>query len=914
MEMKQSRRRGQRTEFFCSLVSEQDGLPNQVCVNCAYHVDKYLEFKEQCQASDWKLRQRVTSADQEQEIIVIKEEADLKDAHDLTSYRRPRRPMLTRTSDVDVPTLQDVPSVRSLDHNESKLCCQTDDVTRFSWRHRNFLTCVNVGVCPDDQVRDHYCLDRKTDHVVNNFETRLIITTTVRIEGWSDRHSHSEGASVRAIHPTEIQTSISPSSAVELYTTSALANYATEPDYKELSDNESNASTVVVGNLNVALHQDLDEAATLVHDFPLEQKDPLHLISFPPWIQEDSKPTMSSENNDDQPVASAQSIQVSASIEINEESLLGTPITICKEKLESELHTDYVEGEEASKVINGEDSVSTKEIDAARYHQYKTSIDKVLEMLEDSSPSILSLADSLSHTNSSVSQDKKLNMTDGSYKNHNKHLHSDIGSSSDSKIDFKQSDNITAIFSVAIPLPLSKTATQLSESQTTQGAMMAGNYRYGKKTKATQTTCKRKGSAENPKRASRKRKKLALNLTPIAPETNFISACKTIKTQTNFRNISKLAKTCNLITPSLRMTNNSLNTSEIESDANIWFNIESLYYDPKKHKYSSSAGELRSVYNSSGAFSKSKSSNTPQVINAKENDNDKNKEVFENTKDPLNTSERELSDNIVVESLVHRTEIKDKDVLICNKLLEETNLAEMRTSNKNKPAENQTLLDMIKPSNKSSLEMSVQKRMSTQNIKDNQSGGKHLTERRLSQGGKAGEKENKSERRTSTEEKIANKENKTERRKSTEGKMEDKENKTERRKSTEGKIADKENKTERRKSTEGKIADKENKTERRKSTEGKIADKENKTERRKSTEGKIADKEMSCLFKFVVRAVASCELCLPANTPRPVPRNTTGCPTANSLKVFQHCLKACRPDSGWGTRARLSGPPKGPAD
>nr|CAD7403527.1 unnamed protein product [Timema cristinae] len=696
---------------------------------------------------------------------------------------------------------------------------------------------------------------------------------------------------------------------------------------------------------------------------------------------------MSSENNDDQPVASAQSIQVSASIEINEESLLGTPITICKEKLESELHTDYVEGEEASKVINREDSVSTKEIDAARYHQYKTSIDKVLEMLEDSSPSILSLADrslleqknifrdeqdskedlknlrkplsrdnptrtkhsniqesqnswdtceesletiynyvnegekwplnvcqseslneniilaNLSHTNSSVSQDKKLNMTEGSYKNHNKHLHSDIGSSSDSKIDFKQSDNITAIFSVAIPLPLSKTATQLSESQTTQGAMMAGNYRYGKKTKATQTTCKRKSSAENPKRASRKRKKLALNLTPIAPETNFISACKTIKTQTNFRNISKLAKTCNLITPSLRMTNNSLNTSEIESDANIWFNIESLYYDPKKHKYSSSAGELRSVYNSSGAFSKSKSSNTPQVINAKENgndahqlientilsptksadkyrknsktrkkprdnmltnrklkeriffkDNDKNKEVL-NTKDPLNTSERELSDNIVVESLVHRTEIKDKDVLICNKLLEETNLAEMRTSNKNKPAENQTLLDMIKPSNKSSLEMSVQKRMSTQqNIKDNQSGGKHLTERRLSQGGKAGEKENKSERRTSTEEKIADKENKTERRKSTEGKMEDKENKTERRKST-----------------EGKIADKENKTERRKSTEWKIADKENKTERRKSTEGKIADKETSC------------ELCLPANTPRRVPRNTTGCPTANSL-------------------------------
>nr|CAD7199821.1 unnamed protein product [Timema douglasi] len=31
------------------------------------------------------------------------------------------------------------------------------------------------------------------------------------------------------VHPTEIRTSISPSLAVELYTTSALANYATEP-------------------------------------------------------------------------------------------------------------------------------------------------------------------------------------------------------------------------------------------------------------------------------------------------------------------------------------------------------------------------------------------------------------------------------------------------------------------------------------------------------------------------------------------------------------------------------------------------------------------------------------------------------------------------------------------------------------
>nr|CAD7572412.1 unnamed protein product [Timema californicum] len=35
------------------------------------------------------------------------------------------------------------------------------------------------------------------------------------------------------VHPTEIRTSISPSSAVELITTSALANYATEAGYKK---------------------------------------------------------------------------------------------------------------------------------------------------------------------------------------------------------------------------------------------------------------------------------------------------------------------------------------------------------------------------------------------------------------------------------------------------------------------------------------------------------------------------------------------------------------------------------------------------------------------------------------------------------------------------------------------------------
>nr|CAD7457218.1 unnamed protein product [Timema tahoe] len=42
-----------------------------------------------------------------------------------------------------------------------------------------------------------------------------------------------------SIHPTEIRTSISPSSAVELNTTSALANYATEAGV--LGENSSEA-------------------------------------------------------------------------------------------------------------------------------------------------------------------------------------------------------------------------------------------------------------------------------------------------------------------------------------------------------------------------------------------------------------------------------------------------------------------------------------------------------------------------------------------------------------------------------------------------------------------------------------------------------------------------------------------------
>nr|CAD7205410.1 unnamed protein product [Timema douglasi] len=52
------------------------------------------------------------------------------------------------------------------------------------------------------------------------------MTGELRFESWSSLLKEKPPP----VHPTEIRTSISPSSAVELNTTSALANYATEGD------------------------------------------------------------------------------------------------------------------------------------------------------------------------------------------------------------------------------------------------------------------------------------------------------------------------------------------------------------------------------------------------------------------------------------------------------------------------------------------------------------------------------------------------------------------------------------------------------------------------------------------------------------------------------------------------------------
>nr|CAD7444409.1 unnamed protein product [Timema bartmani] len=54
------------------------------------------------------------------------------------------------------------------------------------------------------------------------------------------RHTGNISGRRLSVHPTEIRTSISPSSAVELNTTSALANYATEAEVKEVFGNQIN--------------------------------------------------------------------------------------------------------------------------------------------------------------------------------------------------------------------------------------------------------------------------------------------------------------------------------------------------------------------------------------------------------------------------------------------------------------------------------------------------------------------------------------------------------------------------------------------------------------------------------------------------------------------------------------------------
>nr|CAD7456676.1 unnamed protein product [Timema tahoe] len=76
-------------------------------------------------------------------------------------------------------------------------------------------------------------------HIFHWFHT-VILTITITINHLIGKEPSRKGCTISAfgcllvyVHPTEIRTSISPSSAVELNTTSALANYATEAVCRE---------------------------------------------------------------------------------------------------------------------------------------------------------------------------------------------------------------------------------------------------------------------------------------------------------------------------------------------------------------------------------------------------------------------------------------------------------------------------------------------------------------------------------------------------------------------------------------------------------------------------------------------------------------------------------------------------------
>nr|CAD7259228.1 unnamed protein product [Timema shepardi] len=75
-----------------------------------------------------------------------------------------------------------------------------------------------------------FCESGALDHAVNEAGLRAEPTFVWRESGKPFRKNHPP------VHPTEIRTSISPSSAVGLNTTSALANYATEAEFHRESE------------------------------------------------------------------------------------------------------------------------------------------------------------------------------------------------------------------------------------------------------------------------------------------------------------------------------------------------------------------------------------------------------------------------------------------------------------------------------------------------------------------------------------------------------------------------------------------------------------------------------------------------------------------------------------------------------
>nr|CAD7575253.1 unnamed protein product [Timema californicum] len=98
--------------------------------------------------------------------------------------------------------------------------------------------------------------------------------------GFSKTRLRSQSPIESTVNPSEIRTSISPSSAVELNTTSTLANYATEQHHQQVAS----ATNLVVSELNKEMEQilasKLDKSKWTLHQQVLQCY--LHFSQHPP--------------------------------------------------------------------------------------------------------------------------------------------------------------------------------------------------------------------------------------------------------------------------------------------------------------------------------------------------------------------------------------------------------------------------------------------------------------------------------------------------------------------------------------------------------------------------------------------------------------------------------------------------------
>nr|CAD7403669.1 unnamed protein product [Timema cristinae] len=105
-----------------------------------------------------------------------------------------------------------------------------------------------IGKVELEEVNLHLRGGRVENHLgkttpVHPTEIRTSISPSSAVE--LNTTSALANYATEAVHPTEIRTSISPSSAVELNTTSALANYATEAGFTELTMNDFSVHRII---------------------------------------------------------------------------------------------------------------------------------------------------------------------------------------------------------------------------------------------------------------------------------------------------------------------------------------------------------------------------------------------------------------------------------------------------------------------------------------------------------------------------------------------------------------------------------------------------------------------------------------------------------------------------------------------